>query len=211
MLLVESYGWLERHSLRVASTRAGLDGDELLQEVLVRYLERGEAWLAEPAHTSRTAQVRTLLKNLVRHVLTEHERAGARQRQALGVPQTEPEVIEAISLPQTTTEDALLAEEASAALAADIDALPNPMHQLLLRLVYLPSTVTAAHFSQAADKLRVAPVEGFQGLVSALQAAPDDPVQWKREVADLLGLSIDTLTRALHRARAKLQAQLEAS
>jgi DNA-directed RNA polymerase specialized sigma24 family protein len=222
-LLVESLPWLEKTCARRSRTRPDLEAEELMQEVVLRFIEHAPRWFAEEARYSRQAQGRALLKNLIWHIFTERDR---RVKRLLIERASEAgDAIARLPALQTPVEERLSLAEVSAEVQRSTEGLKNPVYQLVVLAVYLTTMLTAPHIDRAsahtrggARPLARSPEDTWRLLSQERRHRPEPEEEWKPTVADILRCETPLgaapaaelrrargwLDRTLHRARLQL-------
>lgn len=78
-LILDNQTWLHRRCLSQAARLAGVQGDDLFQDVVLRFLDRAAAgWFDGPVQVSVQARARTLFNNCLRQAATQRIRQGKR-------------------------------------------------------------------------------------------------------------------------------------
>jgi hypothetical protein len=187
---------LRRRCEVLASTRPGLEADDLEQEAMVLFVCRAPRWFARPATVSVEAQAWTLLKCCVRNLVTEFDRAKDRTVPLPPGGGEHGEEGATPEIPEPSPEARLVAAVEEAEFSRRLAAVENPTYRLLLKAVYVPRllgeddfSASALHRSGGAETFRRSWQEACGLLVVerqrpyATSGGPAEREAWRRFVA----------------------------
>ncbi len=230
--LFELLSWLEGHCRMQARPYPRLDPMEVQGEALERYLQRAPSWFAAgETRTTPRRRAQDLLKNLVRHIVTEHKREVNRERRRAGVAfedldQHAKQIDPSFKVADANAEERREAAFRDARVKQHTLALKNPVYKLTLLGLYLSDDTHNEHFHDAKRAVLRSLDEAWTLFVAerATIVWDNDETHRRWTYGELLRSKTpmrtaspkaartyyDWLNRTAHRAGIKLRAELEA-